>query len=147
MLELTSDGNPCLAEAGSMFALTVNGPDARSEIVQGLEGVRDRVLAVVLRERNDANAHDLAMHIARLEDPAVWAEHGVGDGRPYWHWWLGLQNGSISVQRITEPLPADPELVAGEADRGARLARAAEQLKECGAELRRVMARQGLLLE
>lgn len=144
---MTSDEDPPMAEASSLFAVTINGPHARSEIVRGLDGVRDAVLAAILREQRDAIARDLEVRVARIEDVAAWVEHGVGDGRPYWHWWLGLPDGSISVQRITEPLPAEPAFAAAEADRRARLARAAQQLAECGAELRLAMTRRGLALE
>jgi hypothetical protein len=143
----TSDDRPTLAEASALFAVTVNGPNAWSEIVRGLQGVRDAVLAAVLRERRDAVARDVEVRIARVEDAAAWVEHGVGDGRPYWHWWLGLSDGSVSVQRITAPFPTDPERIAEEAERRARLARAAEHLAQCGAELRGVLTRRNMMLE
>jgi hypothetical protein len=50
---------------------------------------------------------EFAAAIASLDDPEAWAVHGSGDGRPFWHWWLGYDGGSATLQRLTEPLPPD----------------------------------------
>ncbi len=123
-------------EADAPFVVTVNGPAARSEVVAGLDGVREAFLEAVWRGPRDAVPDDLGTHLASLGDPAAWAAHGRGDGRPFWHWWLGLEEGSISVQRVTAPLPADPRAAAGAAERAAHLKRVAAALKACAAELR-----------
>ena len=83
---------------------------------------------------------DLGAHLAALGDPAAWAAHGRGDGRPFWHWWLGLGGGSVSVQRVTGPLPADPRAAREAAERAGRLKRAAAALSACAAELRAAAA-------
>lgn len=135
------DGPPPLPQPSSLFAVTVNGPNASAEIVWGLEGVREAVLRVVWRQGRGVIPRDIEGHLERLEDAAAWSDHGVGDGQPYWHWWLGLQDGSVSVQRITAPLPAEPARVAEGIGCRARLARATEELVACGAELRRIVPR------
>ena len=128
-------------EAEALFAVTVNGPAARSDIVAGLEGVREALLRAFWRGPRDGPAPDgLAAGLASLADPAAWAGHGRGDGRPYWHWWIGLGDGSVSVQRVTGPLPADPREAAGRAE---RLRRAAADLAACAAELRAAAGRGG----
>ena len=99
-------------EAGALFVVTVNGPIARSEVVAGLDGVREAFLQAVWRGPRDAVPDDLGANLASLGDPAAWAAHGRGDGRPFWHWWLGFGDGSVSVQRVTAPLPADPRAAA-----------------------------------
>ena len=100
-------------EADALFVVTVNGPAARSEVVAGLDGVREAFLRAVWRGSRDAVPDDLGAHLASLDDPEAWAAHGHGDGRPFWHWWLGFGDGSVSVQRVTGPLPADPRAAAG----------------------------------
>lgn len=45
---------------------------------------------------------DAAAILASLEEPEIWLAHGAGDGRPYWHWWLGYEGGSVTVQRLTK---------------------------------------------
>ena len=50
---------------------------------------------------------EVAAILASLDEPATWKAHGSGDGRPYWHWWFGYEGGSVTVQRLTEPLPSD----------------------------------------
>ena len=35
-----------------------------------------------------------------------------GDGRPCWHWWFGYEGGSVTVQRLTRPLPPNPAAIA-----------------------------------
>lgn len=123
-------------EAGAPFVVTVNGPAARSVVVAGLDGVREAFLQAVLSGPRSAVPDGLDAHLTSLGDPAAWAAHGVGDGQPFWHWWLGLRDGSIAVQRVTGPLPADPRAAAEAVERAARLKRAAAALAACAADLR-----------
>ena len=127
-------------EAEAPFVVTVNGPAARSEVVAGLDGVREAFLQAVWRGPRNAVPDDLGAHLAALGDPAAWAAHGLGDGRPFWHWWLGLKDGSIAVQRVTGPFPADPRAAAGATERAEQSRRAAAALAACAAELRAVAA-------
>jgi hypothetical protein len=128
-------------EADAPFVVTVNGPAARSEVVAGLDGVREAFLQAVWRGPRDAVPDDLGAHLASLGDPAAWAAHGRGDGRPFWHWWLGLEDGSVAVQRVTWPLPADPRAAAEAAERVEQLRQAAAALASCAAELRAATGR------
>ena len=130
-------------EADAPFVVTVNGPAARSEVVAGLDGVREAFLQAVWRGPRDAVPDDLAAHLASLGDPAAWAAHGRGDGRPFWHWWLGLEDGSVSVQRVTGPFPTGPRAAAEAAGRTERLERAAAALAACATELRAAAAGRG----
>ncbi len=130
-------------EAGASFVVTVNGPLAGSEVVAGLDGVREAFLRAVWRGPRGAVPDDLGAHLASLGDPVAWAAHGRGDGRPFWHWWLGLKDGSVSVQRLTAPLPTAPRAAAEAAGRAERLRRAAADLAACAAELRAVAAGRG----
>ena len=127
-------------EADALFVVTVNGPAARSEVVAGLDGVREAFLQAVWSGPRSAVPDDLGAHLASLGDPAAWAAHGRGDGRPFWHWWLGFGDGSVSVQRLTVPLPADPRAAAEAAGRAERLRRAAADLAACAADLRAAAA-------
>ena len=123
-------------EADAVFVVTVTGPSAWAEVVSGLDGVRGAFLQAVWRGPREAVPDDLGAHLASLADPGAWAAHGRGDGRPFWHWWLGLEDGSVSVQRLTAPLPADPHALAQAAHRASRLKRTAAALAACAAELR-----------
>ena len=128
-------------EAEASFVVTVNGPAARSEVAAGLDGVREAFLRAVWRGPRGAVPDDLGAHLASLGDPAAWAAHGRGDGRPFWHWWLGLEDGSVAVQRVTCPLPADPRAAAEAAERVEHSRQAAAALKSCAAELRAATGR------
>lgn len=127
-------------EADAPFVVTVNGPAARSEVVAGLDGVREAFLRAVWQGPRNAVPDDLGAHLAALGDPAAWAAHGFGDGRPFWHWWLGLKDGSIAVQRVTRPFPADPRAATEAAERAERSRHAAAALAACAAELRAMAA-------
>lgn len=119
--------DPDTPDIDTLFIATVNGRAARCEIVAGLEGVAEAFLQAAWSRAADAMPEDLAALHASLRDPAAWAPHGLGDGRPFWHWWAGLGDGSISFQRLTAALPA----AGGE---GPAVAVAA--LRACAAELR-----------
>lgn len=127
-------------ETDAPFVVTVNGPAARSEVVAGLDGVREAFLRAVWQGPRNAVPDDLDAHLAALGNPAAWAAHGLGDGRPFWHWWLGFEDGSIAVQRVTGPLPADSRTAAEAAGNVERSRRAAAALAACAAELRALAA-------
>ncbi len=116
-----------------MFVVILNAAAsaaARAEIVAGLEGVRDSLLRGVWAGAGEALAPaDLAALLAALEDPASWLGHGIGDGRPYWHWWAPLGAGSVSVQRLTAMLPAQIRATAAMRDAATALAGCAEELR------------------
>lgn len=138
-------GGAAVPEAEALFVVTVNGPAARSDVVAGIEGVREALLRAFWSGTRDAAAaappDGFAAGMESLGDPAAWAAHGGGDGRPFWHWWLGLGDGSVSVQRVTGRLPADPRAAADAAGRAERLRRASAALADCAAELRAVSGR------
>jgi hypothetical protein len=123
-------------EAGALFAVTIQGHEARSEIVVGLDAVREAVLQAIRRGARDPTLCEAGALVASLSDSTAWAKHGSGDGRPFWHWWAGLGDRSISVQRITQPVPAD-------ADKGERQQTAISDLHACGVELRRISSELG----
>jgi hypothetical protein len=126
-----TDANTAPPEAEALFLVTLNGPAASSEVVAGLEGVQDAFLRMLWRDARDSVPEDVAGFLAALADPATWAAHGHGDGRPFWHLWRGFGEGSISVQRIVRALPPDPQAE----ERRLALRRA---LAECAAALRRL---------
>jgi hypothetical protein len=113
----------------TLFVVIVNGGKARCEIAVGLEGVHDALLRALWSPLGEALPQDLAECLASLQDPAAWIVHGNGDGRPFWHWWAGFGDTSVSVQRLTGAVPSVPsERVA--------LRTAATALVSCASELR-----------
>lgn len=113
----------------ALFIATVNGRVARCEVVAGLDGVAEAFLQAAWSGAAGVMPEGLAALHASLRDPAAWAVHGVGDGQPFWHWWAGLGEGSISFQRLTAPLP----VAEGQ---GPAPAMVAASLRACAAELR-----------
>src|SRR5690349_8311936 len=91
-----------IAEAKSCFVLIIQGAQPWAGVVEGIEGVRETLVQVFWTDPEQALIQDVAAALASLEDPDAWASHGSGDGRPYWHWWLGYEGGSVTVQRLTE---------------------------------------------
>jgi hypothetical protein len=89
-------------EANSCFVLVIQGTQPWAGLVEGIEGVREALVQILWSNPERALIKDGAAAIASLEDPGAWAAHGSGDGRPYWHWWLGYEGGSVTVQRLTE---------------------------------------------
>jgi hypothetical protein len=89
-------------EANSCFVLVIQGTQPWAGVVEGIEGVREALMRILWSDPEHALIKDVATAIASLEDPSAWATHGSGDGRPYWHWWLGYEGGSVTVQRLTE---------------------------------------------
>ncbi|MBB5696479.1 hypothetical protein [Muricoccus pecuniae] len=111
------------------FVVTVNGEGARCDLVIGLEGVHEALLRALWSGPREALPRDLAEHLASLREPAAWAVHGAGDGQPFWHWWAGLGERSVSVQRLTGPMPFLPSAKAA-------LQEAVTALISCAADLR-----------
>ena len=89
-------------EANSCFVLVIQGTQPWAGVVEGIEGVREALMRILWSDPEHTLIKDVATAIASLEDPSAWAAHGSGDGRPYWHWWLGYEGGSVTVQRLTE---------------------------------------------
>jgi hypothetical protein len=114
-------------ESSAWFVVIANGAEAGASVVAGLEGVRQALLPLVLAGRADGSPESLAGMLAAIEDPALWAPHGVGDGRPFWHLWVQAESGSVSVQRLTAA-PPQPAIEAAEA-RAASLRRVLEQTR------------------
>jgi hypothetical protein len=90
------------SEANSCFVLIIQGTQPWAGVVEGIEGVREALVQILWSDPERALIKDGAAAIASLEDPGAWVAHGSGDGRPYRHWWLGYEGGSVTVQRLTE---------------------------------------------
>ena len=118
-----------IPDESTIFVVTVNGEGARCDLAVGLEGVQEVVLQALWSGPREALPRDLAECLASLREPAAWAVHGAGDGHPFWHWWAGLGERSVAVQRLTGPVPASPSTRAA-------LSEAATALISCAAELR-----------
>jgi hypothetical protein len=97
-----------IPDGSTMFIVTVNGEGARCDLAVGLEGVHEALLRALWSGPREALPRDLAEYLASLREPAAWAVHGAGDGQPFWHWWAGLGDRSVAVQRLTGPVPAAP---------------------------------------
>lgn len=103
-----SEGKP---EAVACFVLIIQGSTTWAGVVEGIEGVKEALVQILWKDPGRAVLEEVAAILASLDEPATWKAHGSGDGRPYWHWWFGYEGGSVTVQRLTEPLPSD--LVVG----------------------------------
>ena len=90
------------SEAKSCFVLIIQGSLPWAGVVEGIEGVKEALVRILWTDPQQMLLQDVAAAFASLEDPEAWAAHGSGDGRPYWHWWLGYEGGSVTVQRLTE---------------------------------------------
>jgi hypothetical protein len=95
--------------AGGRFVVTLQGSPSMAGVVEGIEGIKEFLLRILWRDPGGALLDEVAAVLSSLEDPQAWAVHGPGDGHPYWHWWMGYEGGSITVQRLTEELPAQPQ--------------------------------------
>jgi hypothetical protein len=99
-----SEGKP---EAVACFVLIIQGSTTWAGVVEGIEGVKEALVRSLWQDPDRAVLEEVAAILASLDEPATWEAHGSGDGRPYWHWWFGYEGGSVTVQRLTEPLPSD----------------------------------------
>lgn len=95
------------SEARSYFVVIMQGLAPWAGVAEGIEGVRGALTRIVSNNPEQHLFQEAAAAIASLDDPEAWAVHGSGDGRPFWHWWLGYDGGSVTVQRLTELLPPD----------------------------------------
>ncbi|MBX6740516.1 MAG: hypothetical protein IRY87_00540 [Acetobacteraceae bacterium] len=134
MAEQDATGSGTVPEAAARFVIIIQGTAPKASIVEGIEGVKDALLQHLWKEPGAAVLDQAANLIGSIEDPAAWAVHGAGDGRPFWHWWLGYEGGSVTVQRLTEPLPPrlDNDLLRS------AIADAANALAACAQDLRQL---------
>jgi hypothetical protein len=100
MEEQTSPPPEASPEAAANFVVIIQGNAPQAVVVEGLDGVARLVQEAVLATPT-AVLQDTAAAIGTLRDPDAWRGHGVGDGRPYWHWWFGYEGSSVTVQRLT----------------------------------------------
>lgn len=133
---LRTDAPP---EAAARFVVTIQGEEAVACLVEGIAGVREFLLQRLWTDPGAAVLDEVAAALRSLDEPEAWAVHGRGDGRPFWHWWLGYAGGAVAVQRLTEEPPHHP---AEDALRTA-LADAVGALSECSEALRRLAAGAG----
>ena len=126
-------------EGAARFVVIVQGAKPWAGLAEGIEGVKETLLRVLWNDPAGALLGEVAAVIASLDDPEVWAVHGAGDGLPYWHWWCGYEGGSITVQRLTDPLPLPADAVLLRA----ALADAIGPLEDCAQDLRRIAASGG----
>ena len=96
-----------ISEAKSWFVVIMQGVRPWAGVVEGIESVREALTRFICDDPEHLVVQEVAAAIASLDDPEAWAAHGFGDGRPFWHWWLGYDGGSVTLQRLTEPLPPD----------------------------------------
>ena len=115
-------------EGSAWFVVIANGAEAHATVVAGLDGVREALVPLVLAGRADVSPESLAGMLASIEDPALWAPHGAGDGRPFWHLWVPTDGGSVSVQRLTAA-PPQPAVEQAEA-KAASLRRTLEHTQQ-----------------
>lgn len=134
MTEQDATDSGTAPEAAARFVIIIQGAAPKAGIVEGIEGVKNALLQHLWKEPGVAVLDQAATLIGSIEDPAAWAVHGSGDGQPFWHWWLGYEGGSVTVQRLTEPLP--PRLDAGLLR--SAIADAANALAGCAQDLRQL---------
>src|SRR3712207_4389251 len=82
---------PELPEVQSCFFLIIQGTTSYAGVVEGIDGVKDALIRTLCRDPEHAGLGEVAALLASLDDPAAWLAHGTGDGRPYWHWWVGFE--------------------------------------------------------
>lgn len=122
-----------IPEAEAPFVLIVQGAAPWAGVVEGIEGVRDALSRILRGDPERAVLGEVAAILAALGSPATWRAHGEGDGRPFWHLWFGVEGGSVTVQRLTAPLPAAADLGRVRVALGEIAALLAEQAAEMGA--------------
>ncbi|MCB4823948.1 hypothetical protein [Roseicella aerolata] len=87
--------------------MVVQGSTPWAGVVEGIDGVKEALLQVLWKDPGEAALEAVASLLSSLEEPAAWARHGSGDGRPYWHCWFGYERGSVTIQRLTVPLQSE----------------------------------------
>ena len=123
-------------EAAACFVVVIQGSTPWAGVVDGIAGAKEALLRIPWNDPSGAVLEEVAAILASLDEPTVWKAHGSGDGRPYWHWWFGYDGGSVTVQRLTEPLPSEATV--------GRLRAAFDEvtgvLIDCAADLRKLTA-------
>lgn len=132
MGESMAPDNAWAAETGACFAVILQGAPAWAGVVMGIEGVQEILNRLLLGNLRQMPLKPLVDAVASMDDPSAWAVHGTGDGRPFWHWWLGYEGGSATVQRLTAPLPQGRAVDALRATLG----EVTGTLTECARDLR-----------
>lgn len=94
-------------EVREWFVLIIQGDQPWAGVVLGIEDVKEALTQTLWKNSERVPMHDAASILASLDEPETWLAHGAGDGRPYWHWWLGYAGGSVTVQRLTRAPTAD----------------------------------------
>ena len=101
---------PRALKANGCFVLIIQGATPWAGVLKGIEAVKDALVRTLWRDPERAVLGEVAALLASLDDPASWLTHGSGDGRPHWHWWIGFEGGSATVQRLTELPPSGRDL-------------------------------------
>jgi hypothetical protein len=123
-----------IPEAAACFVVVLQGSSPWAGVVEGIEGVKEVLLRIFRKDPGGVVLEDVAAILASLDEPMVWKAHGLGDGRPYWHWWFGYEGGSVTVQRLTRPHPSGTVV-----DRlRSILGEITGVLTECAADLRKL---------
>jgi hypothetical protein len=91
-------------EAEACFTVILQGSMTWAGVVKGVAGVKETLQRLLCRGCNTMPLDQISDALVSMDDQTAWAVHGTGDGRPYWHWWLGYEGGSVTVQRLTAPL-------------------------------------------
>jgi hypothetical protein len=94
-------------EAEGCFTVILQGSTTWAGVVKGIEGVKETLQRLLFKRCHGMTLEEISDTLVSMADQTAWAEHGIGDGRPYWHWWLGYEGGSVTVQRLTAPLCQD----------------------------------------
>ena len=94
-------------EAEACFTVTLQGTTTWAGVVKGIKGAKEALCRLLLEGHNAMSLDGISGALESIDDQTAWTVHGSGDGRPYWHWWLGYEGGSVTVQRLTAPLCQD----------------------------------------
>ncbi|MDO9713357.1 hypothetical protein [Paracraurococcus lichenis] len=132
------------SEASAHFVMIIQGAMPWAGMVQGIAGVKEALLRILWSDPGTVVLEGAATLLASLDEPKIWAAHGTGDGRPYWHCWFGYEEGSVTIQRLTEPAASDFAL----GRLRSRLNEIFGVLIDCAADLRKLTAtsqREGLV--
>ncbi|MDO9713181.1 hypothetical protein [Paracraurococcus lichenis] len=144
MQEWTTPEEEGSREAAAHFVMIIQGAMPWAGVVEGIAGVKEALLRILWADPGNVVLEDVANLLASLDEPKIWAAHGTGDGRPYWHCWFGYEGGSVTIQRLTEPAASD--LALGRLR--SRLNEILGVLIDCATDLRRLIAgsqREGLV--
>ena len=90
MHEGNAQDTDAIPEASACFVVVIQGSTPWAGVVESVDGV-EALLQVLWKDPGDAALEEVASLLASLDEPAAWARHGSGDGRPYWHWWFGYE--------------------------------------------------------